>query len=139
MTEAYASSMVTVIPVMLLIGAVEGAGLIRRWKDDPGKIKDWEVAALPLYLGVAFSHVVVEIVLMVWLATPHVRPKSPFLALSTASVAGVGFLSLIAAMVSPAVDLWEVLRARRAGLRGESRTAGTGAPEATEAPDSADG
>ncbi|MEK0100257.1 hypothetical protein ACFC18_44100 [Streptomyces sp. NPDC056121] len=122
MTEEFASAMVTVIPVVLLVATVEYHELSRRVSeetksrvaeaveagtDGPQVVRD--VLNSPLikglknvqaaWYGVLTLHVLAEMYLIFWLADDK-RPGDPPFALYVASIGCLGFLMVVAGVVS---------------------------------------
>ncbi|MFI8220219.1 hypothetical protein [Streptomyces sp. NPDC085932] len=103
MTDDYASTMVTVIPVILVVATVEFQALAKR-EPRPSAREGltgrlvWDTALLVMWNGLIVSHAAVEMALITWLATTE-RPESPELARTVAFVAWLG-LACVAALTA---------------------------------------
>ncbi|MFJ5730943.1 hypothetical protein [Streptomyces paradoxus] len=112
MTDDYASTMVTVIPVVLVVATVEFHALVKR---EPGPSARegltgrlaWDTVLLVMWNGLIVSHAVVEIKLIMWLATTE-RPESPELAWAVAFVAWLGLVCV--AVLTALLTLGAVIR-----------------------------
>ncbi|MGX1564679.1 hypothetical protein [Streptomyces sp. NPDC055506] len=99
MTDDYASTMVTVIPVILVVATVEFQALVKREpRPSPregltGKLA-WEVALLVMWHSLIISHAAIEMKLVMWLATTE-RPESPELAWAVAFIAWLGLMCVV--------------------------------------------
>lgn len=96
MTDDYASTMVTVIPVILVVATVEFQALVKR-EARPSPREGltgallWETTLLVMWNGLIVSHAAVELKLIMWLATTE-RPESPELAWAVAFIAWLGLI-----------------------------------------------
>ncbi|WEH16559.1 hypothetical protein [Streptomyces sp. VNUA24] len=112
MTDDYASTMVTVIPVILVVATVEFQALWNREPRPPagegatGRVA-WDTVLLVMWNGLIVSHAVVEVKLIMWLATTE-RPESPELAWAVAFVAWLGLACV--AVLTALLTLGAVLR-----------------------------
>ncbi|MFI7352021.1 hypothetical protein ACIBSR_37920 [Streptomyces sp. NPDC049936] len=99
MTDDYASTMVTVIPVILVVATVEFQALVKREPRPSaregltGRLA-WDTALLVMWSGVIVSHAFVELKLIMWLATTE-RPESPQLAWAVAFIAWLGLACVV--------------------------------------------
>ncbi|CAL9323429.1 hypothetical protein [Streptomyces sp. SudanB66_2053] len=102
MTEEYASAMVTVIPVLMIVATVEVQTLAKRREvqPPPDDANPWTVfrnygpmVQLGLYGLLAASHGVAELKLITWLATTQ-RDPDPTMARDTALIGMGGFVYL---------------------------------------------
>lgn len=100
MTDDYASTMVTVIPVILVVATVEFQALAKR--EPRPSVREgltgrllWDTALLMMWNGLIVSHATVEMMLVMWLATTE-RPESPELAWAVAFVAWLGLACVVA-------------------------------------------
>ncbi len=112
MTDDYASTMVTVIPVILVVATVEFQAL---WNREPrpsagggvtGRLA-WDTVLLVMWNGLIVSHAAVEVKLIMWLATTE-RPESPDLAWAVAFVAWLGLACVV--VLTALLTLGAVLR-----------------------------
>lgn len=104
MTDGFAEAMVTVIPVILLVGTVEFTAMAKRLKQGEVLTSLWQALLLPWWLLVATTHFVAEGALVLWLATTE-RSSNPWLAeflawtlltgFATIMVSTLGALSLV--------------------------------------------
>ncbi|MFD5914269.1 hypothetical protein ACFWHL_36730 [Streptomyces massasporeus] len=99
MTDDYASTMVTVIPVILVVATVEFQALVKRESRPSvsegltGRLA-WETVLLVMWNGLIVSHAAVEMKLVMWLATTE-RPESPRLAWAVAFIAWLGLACVV--------------------------------------------
>ncbi|MFF2475094.1 hypothetical protein [Streptomyces sp. NPDC058066] len=109
MTEEFAGAMVTVIPVILLVAAVEFITTIRQveqWLDaavedpaaPPRSPHITNVLLSLVWCGIAVAHIAAEVDLIKWLASVK-RPADPGMARFVTEVAVIGFWSIVATAV----------------------------------------
>ncbi|MEU1916153.1 hypothetical protein [Streptomyces massasporeus] len=90
MTDDYASTMVTVIPVILVVATVEFQALVKREPRPSaregltGRLA-WDPVLLVMWNGLIVRRAAVEMKLIMWLATTD-RPESPELAWAVAFI-----------------------------------------------------
>ncbi|MFG3721349.1 hypothetical protein ACGF8D_26470 [Streptomyces massasporeus] len=112
MTDDYASTMVTVIPVILVVATVEFQALVKR-EPRPSAREGltgrllWHTVLLVMWNGLIVSHAAVEIQLIMWLATTD-RPESPELAWTVAFIAWLGLACV--AVLTALLTLGAVIR-----------------------------
>lgn len=102
MTEAFASAMVTVIPIILLLGAVELSSRLKRGHEHMDDVEagrsqrvDYKlIRGGSLWGALAAAHCYAEISLIEWLATGE-RQESPHLASFIAVTAALGFVAVV--------------------------------------------
>ncbi|MET7275635.1 hypothetical protein ABZS59_31310 [Streptomyces flaveolus] len=103
MTEDYASAMVTVIPVIMVVATVEFQALAQRSAQDLPDGRDpslsvrvkplWNSLLLTFWAALIFSHTYVELSLIEWLASDE-RAPDPGLAERVRLVGGLGFVAV---------------------------------------------